>query len=276
MKWLAALAITAMALGAVEAAAEAAPVKLWRMDCGTIKVNDLNLFSDSFQYAGQSKTLTNSCYLIQHGDAYMIWDTGFPKSMQNALVGDAVLSPTFTLTVADQLKQLGVAPDAISKVGVSHDHFDHIGQAADFAGATLLIGKGDMATIKSGAPAFGVDPKLVAPWLKGGAVEEIDGDKDVFGDGSVTILTTPGHTHGSLSLLVRLQKTGPVILSGDTVHFEEQFANQGVPSFNVDRSQSLASMDRLQDIATNLKATLIVQHDASDISKLPAFPLPAE
>jgi hypothetical protein len=79
-----------------------------------------------------------------------------------------------------------------------------------------------------------------------------------------------------MSLLVRLNNAGPVLLSGDVVHFEEQFANRGVPPFNFDRSETLASMDRLTGIAKQLHAKLIVQHDASDISMLPAFPKSAD
>ena len=131
--------------------------------------------------------------------------------------------------------------------------------------------------LKTEPVPFGADPKLLAHWLKeGGTVETETGDKDVYGDGTVTMLSMPGHTPGSYALLVRLAKKGPVLLSGDIVHFEAQFKNDGVPSFNTDRADSLASMDRMQRMAKNLKATLVVQHDADDIAKLPAFPSSAE
>lgn len=276
MKTLLALALVAAGISS-SALAQQPDLKLWRLDCGEIVVKDLNAFSDDFAYTGKSKTLTNSCYLIKHGEAYMMWDTGFPMSMHNAPLGNVAMAPTFKTTVAEQLKALDVTPDQVGLVGISHNHFDHFGQAGDFPKATLLIGKGDLEGLKQTPPPFGADPSLATPWLSGGSkVEALEGDKDVFGDGSVTILTTPGHTHGSQSLLVRLNKTGPVILSGDTVHFEEQFANDGVPPFNVDRSESLASMDRLEKIAANTKAVMIVQHDAADIGKLPAFPQAAE
>ena len=113
--------------------------------------------------------------------------------------------------------------------------------------------------------------------MTGGAeLEPVSGDKDVFGDGSVVMLATPGHTADSHSLLVRLAGKGPVLLSGDTVHFEQQFENHGVPAFNTDRAESLASMDRLETMAKTLKATLVVQHDADDIAKLPTFPASAK
>ncbi len=131
--------------------------------------------------------------------------------------------------------------------------------------------------MKSDPLPFGAAPDLLKPWLKDGSpVEPVVGDKDVYGDGSVVMLSMPGHTPGSYALLVHLAKTGPVLLSGDIVHFEEQFKNDGVPPFNTDRSQSLASMDRLHHMAKTLNAILVVQHDAEDVKKLPVFPKSAE
>ena len=257
--------------------ANAAEVELWRLDCGTIAVKDLAVFSDTFNYEGQSRTLTDSCYLIRHNAGYMIWDTGLPAALLNAPQGNAAMAPTLAKTLPSQLAEIGVKPEQIETVGISHYHFDHVGQAADFARATLLIGKADLAAIQQTPSPFGADPTFLAPWIKGEAkAEPVEGDKDVFGDGSVVMLSTPGHTPGSYSLLVRLVEKGPVLLSGDTVHFEEQFANDGVPPFNTDRAETLASMDRLTGMAKTLGATLIVQHDAADIGKLPAFPASAK
>jgi N-acyl homoserine lactone hydrolase len=86
------------------------------------------------------------------------------------------------------------------------------------------------------------------------------------------MLKMPGHTPGEMSLLVKLKQSGPVILSGDVVHFHEQLAHRGVPAFNWDRAESLASMDRLTTIVANLHARLIIQHDETHINRLPAFP----
>jgi N-acyl homoserine lactone hydrolase len=271
------LAIAAAAAVCTSQAVAAADLHLWRLDCGSIKIKDLSLFSDAFDYAGQARTLTDSCYLIQHDKDYLLWDTGLPAGLLNAPIGDAPMSPTLAATLPVQLEKIGVKPEAIGLVGISHYHFDHVGQAADFPKAKLLMGAADLAAMKLDPPPFGAQPDLLAPWLKGGApVEAVQGDKDVFGDGSVTMLSMPGHTPGSYALLVRLKKSGPILLSGDVVHFEEQVKTNNVPPFNTDRAQSLASMDRLKHIAKTLKAKLIVQHDAADIGKLPAFPKSAE
>ena len=252
---------------------KAADLQLWRLDCGTVQVNELNQFSDTFSYTGQSKTLTDSCYLIKHNDKLMLWDTGLPEKLLNAKFTKDAMSPRLNRTLIDQLNQINIKPDDIDMVGISHYHFDHTGQAAMFPKAKLLIGENDLAVLKQTPPPSGIDAAPLSPWLKDGShIESVSGDRDVFGDGSVIMVNTPGHTPGSHSLLVRLPKFGPVLLSGDTVHFNEQVTNNNVPPFNTDRAQSLASMDRLYGIQKALPATLIIQHEPAHINLLPAFP----
>jgi N-acyl homoserine lactone hydrolase len=77
------------------------------------------------------------------------------------------------------------------------------------------------------------------------------------------------------SLLVRLKQMGNVLLSGDLTHFHENYEDDGVPTWNFNRADTLASLDRFKRIAKNLQATVIIQHDPRDISKLPAFPAAA-
>jgi len=110
----------------------------------------------------------------------------------------------------------------------------------------------------------------------GGKVEALPGDKDVFGDGTVMVLNTPGHTPGHHSLLVRLKTMGNVLITGDLAHFHENYEANGVPTFNTDRAATLASLDRFKKSVTNLKATVIIQHDQRDVAKLPAFPASAK
>ena len=85
-------------------------------------------------------------------------------------------------------------------------------------------------------------------------------------------MTPPGHTPGHRSLLVKLNEMGAVLISGDLIHFRENYETNGVPWFNVSRADTLASIDRFKKLAANFKATVIIQHDARDINKLPAFP----
>ena len=241
-----------------------------RLDCGTpqppIDVNQR--FSDTLAYKDLKLQFVYSCYLIRHGNDYMLWDSG-----QAASAG--AVAPKVSVT--DQLAQLKVMPDQIKYIGISHYHADHIGGASAFPKATLMIGKGDWDALTSPKPPMGANPQLLTTWVSGGgAVDPIPLDKDVFGDGSVVMLYTPGHTPGHHCLMVKLPKTGAVILSGDFVHFNENLETGGVPFFNSDRSQTLASIDRIKKLAANAKATIVIQHDARDIGKLPAYPAAAE
>jgi glyoxylase-like metal-dependent hydrolase (beta-lactamase superfamily II) len=144
---------------------------------------------------------------------------------------------------------------------------------ASFPKALLLIGQNEWNAITAPTPAQGVNFKPFEGWIKGeNKVEPVATDKDVFGDGSVIVLRTPGHTPGHQALLVKLAQTGAIILSGDAVHFRENLESDGVPWFNYDRAQTVASIERIKKIAANLKGQVIIQHDARDIAKLPAFP----
>jgi glyoxylase-like metal-dependent hydrolase (beta-lactamase superfamily II) len=252
------------------AAAQTPELKLWRLDCGSIDIDDLGAFSDTGLYAGQKRSFVASCYLIRNGDRYLLWDTG----IDGALAGKPKDKEGSALKekITDQLARIGVRPEAINFVGISHYHYDHTGQVRDFASSTLLIGKGDWEVVKTWAPA----KARFTAWLNGTSkVEAVEGDRDVFGDGKVVMLDLPGHTEGHHGLLVKLA-SGPVLLTGDQYHFTEQVRNRGVPSFNVNRADTLASMDRFDRLAANLKAKVIIQHEPADVAKLPAFPKAAE
>ena len=247
-----------------------AEVTLARIDCGAgATPTDVGQrFTDTFAYKDLKLTFTFSCYLIKHGDEYMVWDTGFaPGSNPNApKVG-----------IVDRLKELNVTPEQVKYVGISHFHADHTGQLEPFKNATLLIGKGDWDGVTAPTPMQGANVAGFKSWIgESRKVEPLTGDKDVFGDGSVVVLRTPGHTPGHSSLLVRLKDMGPVLLTGDAVHFRENYESNGVPIFNFDRAATVASIERMKQIAANLKATVVIQHDMRDIGKLPAFPAAAK
>lgn len=272
------LAAAWLGLGAMQAPSAApAPIELWRLHCGEFVMKQYGaFFSDTFQYPAGPKNLVGSCYLIRHGDRYMLWDTG----LTDALVGKDFDTPEQTLrlrkSLVDQIAEIGVKPERIERIGISHWHFDHTGQAARFPRATLMMGKADLEMLRATPSPDEDSTKALAPWLTGGGtLEAVSSDKDVFGDGQVVMLKLPGHTPGHYALLVRLA-SGPVLLSGDQYHFTEQVKNRGVPPFNHDRSNTLASSDRFDRIAANLKAKVIIQHEPADIAKLPAFPKSAK
>jgi N-acyl homoserine lactone hydrolase len=260
------MAFGASLFSGLAASAQAADVTLARLDCGTPQAPTVvnERFSDSYAFPGLKLQFVFSCYLIKHGDEYLLWDTGHSMTAPN-------VAPK--VSVVDQLAKIDVKPDQIKYVGISHYHADHTGQIDSFPKATLLIGAKEWEAITSPKPAQGVNFKPFEGWIKGeNKVEPQALDKDIFGDGSVIMLRTPGHTPGHSSLLVTLAQMGPVIITGDAVHFRENYDTDGVPAFNFDRAQTVASIERLKKIAANLKATVIIQHDARDVEKLPALP----
>ena len=244
-----------------------AEVTLTRIECGTgATPTDVGQrFTDTFAYKDLKLTFTFSCYLIKHGDEYMVWDTGFaPGSNPNApKVG-----------IVERLAEVKVKPEQVKYVGISHFHADHTGQLSPFANATLLIGKGDWDGITANPPAQGANAAGFKDWMGANArkVEILPLDKDVWGDGTVVVIRTPGHT----ALLVRLKSGNNFLLSGDAVHFRENYESNGLPVFNYDRAQTVASIERMKKVAANLNATVIIQHDMRDIGKLPAFPAAAK
>jgi N-acyl homoserine lactone hydrolase len=262
---------------ALTALAQAGPeVTLTRLDCGNepAPVNVAG-YSDTYAYKDLKLQITYSCYLIKHGSDYMLWDTGNP-------VGSGPAAPAVSLL--DLLSQLRVNPAQVRYIGISHYHPDHSGQASSFPKSTLLIGKGDWDALNATQTPQGMDPAEFAtwrtpfaPWISGGGrVEALtDTETNIFHDGTVVMLSTPGHTPGHHSLLVKLKKMGYVLLTGDAAHFRENYERNGVPRGNFNRADTLASLDRLKEIEKNLHATVIIGHDARDIGKLPAFPAAA-
>ncbi len=244
-----------------------AQLSLTRLDCGTATIKNFDAFFSDRPglYEKAPREITDSCYLIQHGDQVMIWDTGFSSDLkgQSQDMGDLVAR--MDRTIVEQLADFDLKAEDVDIVGISHLHPDHTGQAAQFRAARLLIGKGDFEGTKGKDDPFG-------PWrTDANKVTLATADTDIFGDGSVTALHLPGHTPDHLALLVRLA-SGPVLLSGDLYHSLDARAKRGVPPFNTDRAQTLASMDKFEKIAKETGAKVVIQHEPRDNAKLPGVP----
>ncbi len=237
--------------------ARVAKVALWRLDCGTFV----------------EKHLTDSCYLVRHDDVFLLWDSGLSAE----LVGHPKDQGTrnwieLKTSLPQQLQRLGLRPGDITILALSHTHFDHIGQAPLFASARLLLGKREWEALLALPPTNERRLKLES-WISGASAKQlITGDYDVFGDASVVMLDTPGHTPGHHSLLVRLRSFGTVLLTGDLYDTAQQYADDSVSAHNPDAAATKASMLRFKQMAQKSHATVIIQHEPADIAKLPAFP----
>jgi N-acyl homoserine lactone hydrolase len=256
---LAALFAAAL-LSPATAAAQGADVRLYALDCGVFDGMDADGFADDGAYKGQKRKLVVPCYLVRHPKGDLIWDTGLPTSKDKLLA---------------QLKQLGLEPKDIEYVSVSHSHFDHIGTAGLFAAGTWIVDPDEKAFAfrdQARANAAGFAAYSALETSRQALIEQPT--YDVFGDRSVIIHQTPGHTPGHTILQVNLRRAGPVLLTGDLWHIAESLAAKRVPRFNTDRAQTLKSYELTEQLAARTKARVVRQHVPEDFEAMPKFPEP--
>ncbi len=253
--------------------------KLFRLDCGRSLANDESVWTPG-ENVGRSIEFSSTCWLIRHGSEWLLWDTGVPESALNDPRGWSTLPKLIVYhldkTLTDQLAEIGLKPRDIARVAISHTHGDHIGNVGLFPNSTILMQQAEYSWIHSpNGPNDNVNQLMaLARNLLGTPknLQLIDGDTDVFGDGSTTLVSTPGHTPGSQSLLVHLKNSGFIILSGDVVHSEENFERNIVPSLNTDKAESIASMEKIRQMIAEYKATLFINHDKKQTDKLKLLP----
>ena len=241
--------------------------RLYILNCGEGVAGDISRWSPGVN-VGKSMDFVDNCYLIKHARGWFLWDTGVTDAIAAMPNGQAPADPRAThwrrpKTLAAQLEQLGVKPADVKGMAVSHTHPDHSGNVEMFPQAMLYVQKAEYEWPgANNAPRF----KPEHP------VTKLEGDRDLFGDGSLTIVSTPGHTPGHQSLLVRLQKTGAVLLSGDAVHFRSNWENRGVPANNTDQEETRKSMQKMADLLARQKAQLWINHDKAQRDGLKLAP----
>jgi glyoxylase-like metal-dependent hydrolase (beta-lactamase superfamily II) len=247
-------------------------VKLYALDGGTVEANMLEIFSQDDMYKGESKTFANAFYIIEHSNGRLLWDAGLAE----ALVGQEPFTTpdgAFTVSrqdsVVSQLEALKLTPQDFNFIALSHTHFDHSGSASKFSNATWLVQKSEYEFINSDKQKVGDNYKAIAALTK---VKILNGDFDVFGDGTVVIKSMPGHTAGHQVLFLKLKNTGNILLTGDLYHFQENRDNKGVPSFNYDVESTLKSMETFEAFAKENNADVFIQHSKDDFNRLPAYP----
>ncbi|HEV2156568.1 N-acyl homoserine lactonase family protein [Bradyrhizobium sp.] len=253
---LAAAVLTLSAHAAMAQSEKTGVERLYVLNCGEGTAGDISRWTPGLN-EGKTMDFVDSCYLIKHAKGWFLWDTGIADAVAAMPNGLAPADPKAVAwrrpkTLAGQLEQLGLKPDDVKAMAVSHTHPDHSGNVELFPQATLYVQKAEYDW-----PGANNEPRFKPSH----PVELLSGDKDVFGDGSVTILSTPGHTPGHQSLLVKLPKTGAVVLSGDAVHFKDNWDNRRVPSMNVSKELSAASMQKISDTLAKEKAQLWINHD---------------
>ncbi|MDQ5922158.1 MAG: N-acyl homoserine lactone hydrolase [Pseudomonadota bacterium] len=249
-------------------------INLYTLNCGYIDINDGYYFSDTGFYPHKPIYLADPCFLIKHPNGWLLWDTGLGDQYLGHKFKDTKHSVTLDvpLSLSAQLKQFGITADNIKYVGLSHTHFDHTGNVNLFQNSTWILQRTEYQSLQG--EITNAQDKSIISILQSAKTNKIllDGDYDVFGDGSIIVLRTPGHTVGHQSLQINLLNSGVLILSGDLYHTRKAYQFKQIPAFNNSRADTIASMSRIDDILQNTNGRLIIQHDMNDFNELPKYP----
>ena len=219
--------------------------------------------------------LVARCLLIEDSSGLILLDTGFgAKDIATpSRLGPArfVIEPRLdpTETALTQVKAVGHDPADVRHILVTHLDLDHAGGLTHFPKAKFLAGKNEIRyaywpeaekrwafILNDYIPTRGYD------WL------ELDRDFDMFGDGSLQFLLTPGHTPGECSLLVNLPSR-KILLTGDTVHVREAVGPEATMPLDTDPIQSVISIKRIKAIRDMYDATMWITHDPRDWKEYP-------
>ena len=249
-------------------------IRLYVLDCGHIEFADLDAFGDQGEYTGRPGEMAVPCILIRHPVGDMLWDAGFPDAWNDLPDGLSHLGMVMTVpvTIESQLAELGLTYSDIEIFVPSHTHLDHFGNAPSLANARILMRVEEREYMQGLGQEIGVVmPETVTAEVVA-ALEEITGDVDVFGDGSVIVVSAPGHTPGHNVLQVDLPNSGLILFSGDLYHLVESHERRIVPRINFSKPQTLKTFSKIDQRLKQTGARLVIQHVEEHRSKLPTVP----
>jgi N-acyl homoserine lactone hydrolase len=237
--------------------------RLYVINCGTLIYNNPETYNLTRQEV-KNTNMSVACYLVVHPRGALLFDTGLPDVTLGRPFNESAMSAgpnppstayfmLVTRTLKSQLAEIGFTPDKIAFLALSHFHGDHVGNTKDYAASTWLVQK----------PEYD-NPNYAA--LQNSKKQILQGDYDVFGDGTVVLKSTPGHTPGHQSLYVRLAKTGGIVLSGDLYHYPEERTLNRMPE-REKTTETAASRAALEAFMKDVNAQLWIEHDISAYAK---------
>ncbi len=241
--------------------------RLWALDGATFTLDS------GLLVVGVEGTVTIPVptFLIEHPRGLVLLDTGIvpaaaddPRSIYGELADEIQIAFTPEQRVDRQIEALGFRTADVTHVLVSHSHFDHTGGLHLFPQAQFYIGAGDLPYAFWPMPAASVFFRTAdVEATRGFAWNEVNGDLDLFGDGSIIFLSMPGHTPGNRSVQVRLRNR-TVLLTGDTVHLRSAMEGDLPMASDYNTLQSVQSVRRLRQLQHSLDAELWIAHDPQD------------
>jgi glyoxylase-like metal-dependent hydrolase (beta-lactamase superfamily II) len=250
-------------------------LRLYVFDCGRLDIPDVTPYQLKKEDMATT-VMSVPCFLIAHPKGTLMWDVG--------AVPDATIPPggtgklrvygSSTKTLRSQMAAIGYAPGDITYLALSHFHWDHVGNANQFAGATWLVRKLERDTMFAEPPSPRTEPANFSALKNSKTVIVTTSDYDVFGDGTVVIKSAAGHSPDHQVLFLKLAKTGPVLLSGDLYHYPEERKRSLIPTTEFNPSQTIASRAAIEAFLKQSGAQLWIQHDfigTAKLKKAPAF-----
>ena len=248
-------------------------VRLYVFDCGSLNIPD----TSPYQLKKEELATTYMavpCFLVAHPKGTMMWDVGaVPDSDFKAGGAPATLRyATSVRPLKVRLAEIGYVPADITYLAFSHFHWDHIGNANVFAGATWLVRKLERDIMFADPPSPRTEPANYSALKNSKTVIVTKAEHDVFGDGTVVIKSAPGHSPDHQVLFVKLAKTGPVVLSGDLYHYPEERTLNRIPTTEFNAVQTIASRAAVEAFLKKTGAQLWIQHDFTANAKLRKAP----
>jgi N-acyl homoserine lactone hydrolase len=237
--------------------------RLYVLNCGTLIYNNPETYNLTRQEV-KNTNMSVACYLIVHARGALLFDTGLPDDAVGRPFNESPMSggpnpPStayfmlVTRTLKSQLMEIGFTPDKITYLALSHFHGDHVGNVNDYTTSTWLVQKAEYDNANYRA-------------LQNSKKQILQGDYDIFGDGTVVLKSTPGHTPGHQSLYVKLPKTGGIVLSGDLYHYPEERTLNRMPE-REKTTGTAASRAALEAFMKDVKAALWIEHDISNYAR---------
>jgi N-acyl homoserine lactone hydrolase len=253
--------------------ASVSAVRLYVFENGAIRGLDPKLFNFTREEL-KEVDFTNSSYLVVHPKGTLMFDAGAIEDSHfkgdGAPVTEGIL--TASKPLLPQLASAGYKPSDVTFFAMSHYHSDHTANANAFATATWIVQKAERDFMFTDKPQGIIQPGHYSALKTANTRILNDEDFDVFGDGTVVVMSAPGHTPGHQVLFVRLPKTGPVLLAGDLYHYPEELTTGRIPTFEFNVEQSKASRAKIEGFIKAQRAQLWIEHDIATHAKLPKAP----
>jgi len=210
-------------------------------------------------------------FLVRHPQGNVVIDGGNPLAVARDARGYwGPLAEEWEVRMSEeqhcgaQLKRLGVGADSVRHVVQTHLHIDHTGALGHFPSATVVAHARELEAARVAEPPVAsgyLREDYERPKLRW---QLVDGELDLYGDGCIRLLETPGHSAGHMSVLLRLPDTGAVLLTGDASDNAAEWDGKHPPRGLFSPDQAMRSLEALRRVVRDTDALIIFGHDPDD------------